>query len=78
MSDLVIKVDGKSYLKITLEVFPSKISYKEDYQAIVADVTAEVYNLVFDFLKKTYDSFDISSKKQSSPVDFFCNHPENI
>lgn len=71
MSDLVIKVDGKSYLKITLEVFPSKISYKEDYQAIVADVTAEVYKLVFDFLKKTYDSFDVSSKKQSSPVDFF-------
>ncbi|HJJ55223.1 MAG TPA: restriction endonuclease-like protein, partial [Methanocorpusculum sp.] len=53
------------------EVFPSKIGYKDDYKAIVADVTAEVYNLVFDFLKKTYDSFDISSNKQSSPVEFF-------
>ena len=71
MSDLVVLVDGKSYLKLTIEVFPSKIGYKDDYKAIVADVTAEVYNLVFDFLKKTYDSFDISSNKQSSPVEFF-------
>ena len=71
MSDLVVLVDGKSYLKLTTEVFPSKIGYKDDYKAIVADVTAEVYNLVFDFLKKTYDSFDISSKTQSSPVEFF-------
>lgn len=71
MSDLMFLVDGKHYLKLTIEVFPSKISYKEDYKAIVADVTSEVYNLVFDFLKKTYDSFDISSRQQSSPVEFF-------
>ena len=71
MSDLVIRVDGRSYLKLSIEVFPSKIGYKDDYRAIVDDVTAEVYNLVFDFLKKTYDSFNISSKKQSSPVEFF-------
>lgn len=71
MADLVVLIDGKSYLKLSIEVFPSKISYKDDYKAIVADVTAEVYNLVFDFLKKTYDSFDISSEKHSSPVEFF-------
>lgn len=71
LSDLVILLDGKHYLKLTIEVFPSKISYKEDYKAIITDVTAEIYNLAFDFLKKTYDSFDISSKQQSSPVEFF-------
>ena len=70
-SDLVFRVDGYQYLKITIEVFPSKISYKEDYLAIVADVTKEVYNLVFDFLRKTYESFDISSARHSSPVEFF-------
>lgn len=70
-SDLVLLVDGHQYLKITIEVFPSKISYKEDYLAIVADVTKEVYNLVFDFLRKTYESFDVSSSRQSSPVEFF-------
>lgn len=71
LSDLVIRVNGKNYLKLTIEVFPSKIGYKDDYKAIVADVTEEIYNLIFDFLKKTYDSFDISSKKQSSSVEFF-------
>ena len=70
-SDLVLEVDGHPYLTLTLEVFPSKIGYKADYQAIVSDVTREVYNLVFDFLKKTYDSFDISGSRKSSPVEFF-------
>lgn len=71
LSDLIILVDGKRYLKITVEVFPSKINYKDDYKAIVTDVTTEVYNLVFDFLKKTYDSFDINASQKSSPVEFF-------
>lgn len=70
-SDLVFILDGRDEITITVEVFPTKISYKEDYQAIVADVTAEVYNLVFDFLKRTYSSFDISRSTQSSPVEFF-------
>ena len=29
MSDCLIRVDGKNYLKLTIEVFPSKIGYKE-------------------------------------------------
>lgn len=70
-SDLVFELDSREEITITLEVFPTKIGYKEDYQAIIADVTAEVYNLVFDFLKKTYSSFDISKSAQSSPVEFF-------
>ena len=70
-SDLVFSVDDKESVTITLEVFPSKISYKEDYEAIVADVTAEIYSLVFDFLKRTYSSFDISDNTQTSPVEFF-------
>ena len=70
-SDLIFLVDGHPYLKITIEIFPSKIDYKKDYLSIVSDVTQEVYNLVFDFLKKTYESFDISSSRKSSPVEFF-------
>lgn len=70
-SDLVVLVDKKEYLRVKLEVFPSKISYKEDYEAIVADVTAEVYNLVFDLLKKTYLSYKQNDTRKSSPVEFF-------
>lgn len=70
-SDLVIIIDGKRYLCLTIEVFPSKISYKEDYKELISDVTAEVYNIVFDFLKETYSSFRMSDKATSSPVEFF-------
>lgn len=71
MSDLVIRVNGSDYLRIVVEVFPSKISYKEDYKAIVADVTAEVYNVIFDLLKKTYLSYRQNEKAGNSPVEFF-------
>jgi len=71
MSDLVIRVNGTYYLRIVIEVFPSKISYKDDYKAIVADVTAEVYNVIFDLLKKTYLGYRQNDKKGSSLVEFF-------
>ena len=70
-SDLVIRLDGADYLTIKIEVFPTKINYKDDYKAIVADVTSEVYSLVFDFLKRTYTSLELSSTQQSSQVEFF-------
>ena len=54
MSDLIVRVNGTDYLRLVIEVFPSKISYKNDYKTIVADVAAEVYNVIFDLLKKTY------------------------
>lgn len=71
LSDLWVRLDGKDYLKITIEVFPSKISYKEDYQAIIADITEEVYGLVFDVLKKTYQTFDESSDRRSTLAEFW-------
>ena len=71
LSDLVIQINGEEYLRLVIEVFPSKISYREDYRAIVEDVTREVYNVVFDFLKKTYWSYRQSDKTASSPVEFF-------
>ena len=71
MSDLIFKLDGQEYLRITIEVFPSKISYKKDYQEIIADVTAEVYNLAFDAFRRTYDSYSLSGKTGNSPIEFF-------
>ncbi len=70
-SDFVIQVDGFNYLRLILEVFPTKIDYKEDYQHIVEDVMKEVYNVVFDFLKKTYWGYQQSDRMNSSPVEFF-------
>ncbi len=71
LSDLVVRVDESNYLRLTIEVFPTKIRYKDDYKAIVEDVTREVYGLVFDFLKKTYLGYQQSDRVISSPVEFF-------
>ena len=71
LSDLIVQVNGANYLRLVIEVFSSKISYREDYQAIVEDVTREVYNVVFDFLKKTYLGYQQSDRVSSSPVEFF-------
>ena len=70
-SDLVVLSDTKEILRIRIEVFPSKISYKEDYQALIQDVISEVYNLVFDFLKKTYSQLGINSETKASPIEFY-------
>ncbi len=70
-SDLVVLKDGRNYLKLRIEVYPSKISYREDYKAIVEDVTREVYSLSFDFLKKTYLNFEQGDHRHTSPVEFF-------
>lgn len=70
-SDLVIQIDGSNYLRLVIEVFPTKIDYQKDYKLIVEDVTKEVYNVVFDFLKKTYLGYQQNEKVNSSPVEFF-------
>lgn len=70
-SDLVITIDGTKYLIVRIEVFPSKISYKDDYKNIIADITHEVYSAVFDFLRKTYESFKLSENINYTPAVFF-------
>lgn len=70
-SDLVIQMDGSNYMRLVVEVFPSKIDYQKDYKLIVEDITKEVYNVVFDFLKKTYLGYQQGEKVNSSPVEFF-------
>jgi predicted component of viral defense system (DUF524 family) len=69
-SDFVIFVDGREYLRITIEVFPSKISYKEDYQNILNDVTSEIYSIAFDILKRTYQGYKQKDSKTPSPIEF--------
>ena len=71
LSDFVVKINGEKYLRFVVEVFPSKINYKNDYKNILEDVTKEVYNLVFDFFKKTYLNYQQKDHINNSPVEFF-------
>lgn len=70
-SDLIIKVNGKINLIIRIEVFPSKISYKDDYKNIIKDINDEINSVLFDFLKKTYKTFKLGDKTNYTPAVFF-------
>ncbi|WP_243299270.1 restriction endonuclease-like protein [Bacillus litorisediminis] len=58
-------------LKVTIEIFPTKLDYKEDYKKLLEEVNDEIYNLAFHFLKKTYHSATTKLEGNPSPAEFF-------
>lgn len=70
-TQIVVKVNGRDYMTVTLEVFPSKIDYQKDYYALLKDVNDELYNLIFDFYKKTYSHAGLKETKGNSMTEFF-------
>lgn len=70
-SDLVIFANGREVLSVRLEVYPTKISYKDDYREMVADINNMVSECVLDFMKKTYQVFVPDHKRNDVPAVFF-------
>lgn len=53
-TNLEIYRDGVLHTTLTIEIYPTKMSYKEDYKMLLEDVNTSIYNLAYDFLKATY------------------------
>ena len=70
-SDFEISHDGKKSLVVRIEVFPSKISYKEDYQDMLQDISNEIAGAVQDFMRNTYQEFSIGSTQNTVSALFF-------
>lgn len=70
-TELIVFIDGQAYLTIRLEVFPRKIDYKKDYYNILRDVNEEIYNLSFEFLRRTYLNMTINEKEGNSPTEYY-------
>lgn len=70
-SEFEIFHDGKKCLVIRIEIFPSKISYKEDYQDMLQDISNEIAGAVLDFMRNTYQEFSIGSTQNTVPALFF-------
>lgn len=64
-SDLIFELNGIEHLRIRIEVYPSKISYKEDYRAMVNDISEMVCEVALDFMKKTYQMLSLDDKSNS-------------
>lgn len=71
LTDFQILVNNKEELLITLEVYPSKISYKEDYKNIIRDVNEEIYNLAYGFLGRTYLNSEVNNMKNKDDSEFY-------
>jgi len=52
-SRFVVEVDGAPHVAFTVEVFPSKLDYRRDYEAIRADVEEIAEGLAFEYLRAT-------------------------
>ena len=70
-SDFEVMYDGHKHLILRIEVFPSKISYKEDYKLMLEDISNEIYSAVIDFLQKTYEWVRIGNSGETTPALFF-------
>jgi hypothetical protein len=53
-SEFVLKVDGEPELTIEVEVFPTKLDYKSDYQQLLADVQGILVGLALEYLRATH------------------------
>lgn len=70
-SDFEVRVGGKAVLIVRIEVFPSKVSYKNDYRNMLSDIANEIYSLSFDFLKKAFQQMTPGGNHAPTPAAFY-------
>lgn len=70
-SNLVFFDDLGNRLLLEIEIFPSKLSYKEDYESIRNDINEMVEAAAIDFINSTYSLGTISPTKNDVPAIFF-------
>ncbi|MBB6637615.1 restriction endonuclease-like protein [Cohnella thailandensis] len=71
LTELEIRWNGQPALRIQIEIYPSKMDYKTDYQMILNDVNKQIYNLSFDFLRKTYHLTGLRETRNQSLAEYF-------
>lgn len=69
-STFTIRKDDDDILFFTIQVFPTKLDYVEDYNEILEDINREVESLVFDYLDKTFSNANIVDVKKQTGVEF--------
>ncbi|TSI09741.1 DUF2357 domain-containing protein [Lysinibacillus sp. BW-2-10] len=62
---------GNPLLSVVIEVYPTKLDYKKDYRALLTEVSEEVYNLAYDFLKRTFLKGSAEVYHEPTGVEFY-------
>lgn len=69
-STFVIRKNNEDVLTFTIQVFPTKLDYMNDYSEILEDINKEIESLVFDYLDKTFSKVNIIDVKKQTGVEF--------
>ena len=70
-SKLVFTDTSKNSLLIQIEIFPSKLTYKEDYEAIRNDINEMVEAVAIDFINSTYALGTAGASGNTIPAIYF-------
>ncbi len=60
----------KVIFKLETEVFPQKMDYKEDFANMLEDISSIVYNLIYDYLQKTFTLASLKNVTNASFVEW--------
>ncbi|UQZ34839.1 hypothetical protein C2I18_15660 [Paenibacillus sp. PK3_47] len=71
LTEWEIRGEGQSLLRVEMEIFPSKMDYKLDYQNLLHEVNEQIYNLAFDFLRRTYQLTGLRETQHQSFTEFY-------
>ena len=70
-STFEIRSEKNTLLEVTIEIFPTKLDYKNDYQKLLQEVNDEIYNLAYHFIRKTYLGAKIKLDGTPSMAEFY-------
>lgn len=70
-SNFRILVNGQEVIKFTIEIFPGKLDYYNDYIKIMEDVNEEIANLAYEFLGSTFHNANLKDTNYQTENEFF-------
>jgi len=67
----IICPDGIEIFKLRTEVFPQKMDYKSDYNAIMEDISKIIHNLTYSILRDTYQKAKPKVVGQTTEIEWW-------
>ncbi|MEX6585482.1 DUF2357 domain-containing protein [Paraclostridium bifermentans] len=69
-STFKVRKNNKEVLSFTIQVFPTKLDYMDDYNEILSEINEEINSLIFDFISKTFSSVDIKDVEKQTNLEY--------
>ncbi len=70
LSEFTILVEGKPEFEFCVEIFPSKLDYKQDYEEILSEVQEIMTGLALEYLRSTFRYGGTSETPQPTQIEW--------